>query len=200
MATVDTAIANTEEAPQRSRLTALRQFARRNPLGVAGGTIVIVMIIMAVFADLLTFYNPTANDFSVMHEAPSAAHWLGTDAFGRDVLSRLIYGSRTALLVGFGLIIVVVRNEILDGVFRKESPEFLVKLRRKCFVVRYHQRRALSRVDDTGDRESLAATGDAEQNLIPRAVIDTTHKSLDCLRLVATGTVIGFQDKRHNQQ
>jgi peptide/nickel transport system permease protein len=101
MATVDTAIANTEEAPQRSRLTALRQFARRNPLGVAGGLIVIVMIIMAVFADWLTFYNPTANDFSVMHEAPSAAHWLGTDQFGRDVYARIVYGARTALLVGF---------------------------------------------------------------------------------------------------
>jgi peptide/nickel transport system permease protein len=101
MATVDTAIANTEEAPQRSGLTALRQFARRNPLGVAGGLIVIVMIIMAVFADWLTFYNPTANDFSVMHEAPSAAHWLGTDQFGRDVYARIVYGARTALLVGF---------------------------------------------------------------------------------------------------
>jgi peptide/nickel transport system permease protein len=101
MATVDTAIANTEEVPQRSRLTALRQFARRNPLGVAGGIIVIVMIIMAVFADWLTFYNPTANDFSVMHEAPSAAHWLGTDQFGRDVYARIVYGARTALLVGF---------------------------------------------------------------------------------------------------
>ena len=101
MATVDTAIANTEEAPQRSRLTALRQFARRNPLGVAGGAIVIVMIIMAVFADWLTFYNPTANDFGVMHEAPSAAHWLGTDQFGRDVYARIVYGARTALLVGF---------------------------------------------------------------------------------------------------
>jgi peptide/nickel transport system permease protein len=101
MATVDTAITDTEVAPQRSRLTALRQFARRNPLGVAGGTIVIVMIIMAVFADWLTFYNPTANDFGVMHEAPSAAHWLGTDQFGRDVYARIVYGARTALLVGF---------------------------------------------------------------------------------------------------
>src|SRR5919106_2550667 len=43
-----------------------------------------------------------ANNFGAMLAAPSGAHWLGTDSFGRDVLSRLIYGSRTALLVGFG--------------------------------------------------------------------------------------------------
>ena len=47
-------------------------------------------------------YDPLATDFGAMLAPPSAAHWLGTDAFGRDVLSRLIYGSRTALLVGFG--------------------------------------------------------------------------------------------------
>ena len=45
-------------------------------------------------------------DFAAMLARPSAAHWLGTDAFGRDVLSRLIYGSRTALLVGFGAAVV----------------------------------------------------------------------------------------------
>ena len=47
-------------------------------------------------------YDPLAIDFGAMLAPPSAHHWLGTDAFGRDVLSRLIYGSRTALLVGFG--------------------------------------------------------------------------------------------------
>ncbi len=51
---------------------------------------------------MLAPYDPVAVDFGAMLAAPNGAHWLGTDAFGRDVLSRLIYGSRTALLVGFG--------------------------------------------------------------------------------------------------
>src|SRR6266487_1898109 len=69
-------------------------FTRRRPLG-AGGS-----------ADVIAPYNPVAVDFGAMLSRPSAAHWLGTDAFGRDVLSRLIYGSRTALMVGFGAAVI----------------------------------------------------------------------------------------------
>src|SRR5438105_1432603 len=58
--------------------------------------------VVAVTATLIAPYDPLAVDFGAMLRPPSAEHWLGTDAFGRDVLSRLIYGSRTALIVGFG--------------------------------------------------------------------------------------------------
>src|SRR5919198_2340891 len=51
--------------------------------------------------NVLAPYDPLSTDYAAMLAAPSAAHWLGTDAFGRDVLSRIIYGSRTAMLVGF---------------------------------------------------------------------------------------------------
>jgi peptide/nickel transport system permease protein len=64
--------------------------------------VIVVMFAVALLASLIAPYNPVAVDFSAMLSAPSSQHWLGTDAFGRDVLSRLIYGSRTALLVGFG--------------------------------------------------------------------------------------------------
>ena len=57
---------------------------------------------VAILAPIIARYDPVANDFGAMLASPSTAHWLGTDAFGRDVLSRLVYGSRTALLVGFG--------------------------------------------------------------------------------------------------
>lgn len=97
----ETVITDTDEPPRRSRLAQLLQFSRRNPLGAAGGIIVLVMMVMAAFADWITFYDPMANDFGVMHEAPSTAHWLGTDQFGRDVYTRIVYGARTALLVGF---------------------------------------------------------------------------------------------------
>jgi peptide/nickel transport system permease protein len=60
------------------------------------------MIVVAVASPLLAPYDPVTVDFGAMLARPSPQHWLGTDAFGRDVLSRLIWGSRTALIVGFG--------------------------------------------------------------------------------------------------
>ena len=83
-------------------LQAARDFARRQPLGSVGAGIIALMLLVALGAPLLAPYDPEAVDFGAMLARPSAAHWLGTDAFGRDVLSRLIYGSRTALVVGFG--------------------------------------------------------------------------------------------------
>jgi peptide/nickel transport system permease protein len=91
----------TEERKPRSRLSAIGRFARRNPLGAAGGAVIIVMVVVAAFADFIAPYNPVANAFDRMHEPPSLENWLGTDQYGRDVFSRIIYGARTALLVGF---------------------------------------------------------------------------------------------------
>jgi peptide/nickel transport system permease protein len=85
---------------------AVRDFARRRPLGAAGGGVVIFLILVALTANFIAPYNPVQVDFGAMLTRPNAAHWLGTDAFGRDVLTRLIYGSRTALLVGFGAAVV----------------------------------------------------------------------------------------------
>ncbi len=87
--------------PRVSRLALAWQFCRRNPLGAAGGFVVIVMLLMAAFADLVTVHDPTRNNFGAMLEAPNAEHWLGTDQFGRDLYTRIVYGARTALLVGF---------------------------------------------------------------------------------------------------
>ena len=82
--------------------SAVVTFCRRRPLGAVGAAIVLIMLVVAVFAPALAPYDPVAVDFGAMLSPPNAQHWLGTDSFGRDVLSRLIYGSRTALLVGFG--------------------------------------------------------------------------------------------------
>jgi peptide/nickel transport system permease protein len=81
---------------------AVRDFCLRRPLGAIGAAIILAMLLLAVLAPLIARYDPVVNDFAAMLAPPSGAHWLGTDAFGRDVLSRLIFGSRTALLVGFG--------------------------------------------------------------------------------------------------
>ena len=77
-------------------------FSRRRPLGAIGAAIVLLMLLVAMIAPWIAPYDPVAVDFGAMLSAPNAKHWLGTDSFGRDVLSRLIYGSRTALFVGFG--------------------------------------------------------------------------------------------------
>lgn len=77
------------------------ELARRKPLGAAGAAIVIIMALSALFADIIAPYDPEATSFSSMLEAPSFEYLLGTDQFGRDMLSRIIYGARTALAVGF---------------------------------------------------------------------------------------------------
>ncbi len=59
------------------------------------------MALTALFANWLAPFDPLQNDYAAMFQAPGREHWLGTDSFGRDVLSRLLYGSRTALWVGF---------------------------------------------------------------------------------------------------
>jgi len=76
-------------------------FLRKKPLGGAGGLIIAGMAVVALAAGVVAPYDPLQTDFGAMLGPPSLAHWLGTDAFGRDVLSRLIHGARTALLVGF---------------------------------------------------------------------------------------------------
>jgi peptide/nickel transport system permease protein len=85
---------------RRSFWRAALHFCRREPLGAFGMLIVVIMAVTGLFAEALAPYSPTANDFAAMTEAPSWTHWLGTDQFGRDLLSRIIYGARTALIVG----------------------------------------------------------------------------------------------------
>ena len=96
-----TAVTNDPPAIRRSWLDASLLFARRQPLGTFGLAIVIIAGIAGLSAEWIAPYSPTANDFAAMTEPPSAAHWLGTDQFGRDLLSRIIYGARTALIIGF---------------------------------------------------------------------------------------------------
>jgi len=89
-------------AAPRPWLAGVVAFCRRRTLGAIGAAVVVLMLVVALTATLIAPYDPLAVDYGAMLAAPSAGHWLGTDAFGRDVLSRLIYGSRTALIVGFG--------------------------------------------------------------------------------------------------
>lgn len=73
----------------------------RRPTVIIGGVCVGIWVLAAVIAPLLASYSPTAVNIAPALQAPSAAHWFGTDAVGRDVFSRVVYGGRTTLVTGF---------------------------------------------------------------------------------------------------
>jgi peptide/nickel transport system permease protein len=75
---------------------------RRHPLGAIGAAIMALFVFAALFADLITAYDPLAVNASLSLAPPSAAHWMGADSFGRDVYSRIVYGARISLAVGIG--------------------------------------------------------------------------------------------------
>jgi peptide/nickel transport system permease protein len=91
-------------APLAPRLTLGEQvvkFIRTKPLGAAGAAVILAMMFVAAFAGTLARYDPYQGDYALQFARPSAEHWLGTDEFGRDLLTRIMYGARIALFVGF---------------------------------------------------------------------------------------------------
>ncbi len=112
----DAAVDMAATKPRSGWIAVMIDFSRRRPLGAIGAVIVVIMIAVALTAPFIAPYDPLAIDFGAMLAAPSEAHWLGTDAFGRDVLSRLMYGSKTALIVGFGAAFVGATAGVVLGV------------------------------------------------------------------------------------
>jgi peptide/nickel transport system permease protein len=104
------------EEPRSAWRAAIASFVRQRPLGAVGAAIILVMVVMAATAGVLAPFDPLETDYAAMLSAPSAGHWLGTDAYGRDVLSRIIYGSRTALMVGLGASLIGATLGSLIGV------------------------------------------------------------------------------------
>ncbi len=84
----------------RGPLAVALTFFHRQPVGAIGLVLVLIFGLAGIFAAWVAPYNPTANDFGAMTEPPSWTHWLGTDQLGRDLLSRILYGARTAFIVG----------------------------------------------------------------------------------------------------
>jgi peptide/nickel transport system permease protein len=82
-------------------LEASFRFTRQRPLGAVGAAIIVIMVAAAVLAGFVAPYDPLTTDYASMLQAPSSFHWFGTDSFGRDVFTRILYGSRTALWIGF---------------------------------------------------------------------------------------------------
>jgi len=82
-------------------LATLARLARRKPLGAIGGVIVVAMLLMAVFAERIAPYGYDESVRGARMKAPGAAHWLGTDNLSRDIWSRVVYGARVEITVGF---------------------------------------------------------------------------------------------------
>jgi peptide/nickel transport system permease protein len=87
--------------PKVPFLRGLAKWVRKQPLGAVSAALVLVMIGVAECAPLLAPYDPVEAHYEAMTAPPSAEYWLGTDQFGRDILSRIIWGARTALFIGF---------------------------------------------------------------------------------------------------
>ncbi|MFQ5874028.1 MAG: ABC transporter permease, partial [Dehalococcoidia bacterium] len=86
---------------------------RRKPLGAFGGTLVLFMLALAVFASVLQNFDPVEPHYGDRLVNTSGAYWLGTDQFGRDIYSRLLHGVRVSMLVGFSAISIAA---IVGGV------------------------------------------------------------------------------------
>ncbi len=88
-------------APRLTWLEHVSTFVRAKPLGAAGAVIILAMLLVALLASALAPYDPYLPDYAAQFARPNAEHWFGTDEFGRDVMSRIMYGARIALFVGF---------------------------------------------------------------------------------------------------
>jgi len=80
--------------------TTIRRFCRKKPLGAAGGFLMLVMAVTAIFAEPLSTYDPIATDAANTLAPPNRDHWLGSDHLGRDIYSRIVHGARISLVVG----------------------------------------------------------------------------------------------------
>jgi peptide/nickel transport system permease protein len=94
---------------------ALHTFVRKKPLGAIGAAILLTFILLAIFAPWLATHDPDLNNYRARVKPPSAEHWFGTDNFGRDIYSRVIYGARISMYVGFAATLMGTSIGALTG-------------------------------------------------------------------------------------
>ncbi|MDR7522806.1 MAG: ABC transporter permease [Armatimonadota bacterium] len=101
-------------APRRAPGGVWARRARQNPLFAAGALILLVFVVMGTFAPVIAPYHPIAIDAQRMFQAPSGAHLFGTDRFGRDLFSRVVYGVRVSLgIAGLSITIAALAGGLL---------------------------------------------------------------------------------------
>lgn len=113
------------------RRGALRRF-RRNRAAVVGLALVLLLVAVAIFAPLLAPYAPDTQNLRARLRPPSAEHWFGTDEFGRDILSRVIYGARISLFTGlvpvFAAALVGTAVGLVAGFYRGRLDAVLMRI------------------------------------------------------------------------
>lgn len=92
------------------------------PIAIVGLFVLVTILLAAILAPNLAPYDPSAIEPMSRLQPPSASHWFGTDQFGRDILSRVIYGSRLALLIGIGVVSVALLTGVPAGVISALYP------------------------------------------------------------------------------
>ena len=102
--------------PKRSKADHLAEFFRRKPLGAFGAIVATILVLVAIFAEVLANHDPYAIRVAEIFTGPAANTWLGTDHLGRDVYSRLIYGARISLYVGIASSFIGCTIGLLVGV------------------------------------------------------------------------------------
>jgi peptide/nickel transport system permease protein len=101
--------------PEPSRIPALLRLARRKYTGSISAIVIVVFVVVAVFAPAIAPHDPLVVHTSVALKPPNARFIMGTDELGRDIFSRLIYGARVSLLVGFGSVAIGTTIGVLLG-------------------------------------------------------------------------------------
>lgn len=97
----------------------------RDPMGLLGLTLVVIFLLMALLAPVISPYDPIKISVQNKFEAPNLSHWLGTDQLGRDTLSRIIYGSRTALSISLSATGLAGICGLLLGLIAGFGPRWL---------------------------------------------------------------------------
>lgn len=121
-----------EHPNQPSRLSKLWHLCGKHPLATISASIIVILIVVAMFAPLIAPYGPTEADGLASLNDPSLAHPFGTDRFGRDVLSRVIYGAQVSLGVGVGAVLVAgllgIPFGLLGGYFGGLTDALLMRV------------------------------------------------------------------------
>ncbi len=119
-------------APRYDELRRAYRLWRRSLLSIVGTVLVVLILAVAMFAPWIATYDPLAQDFAVRLQPPSRAHWFGTDQFGRDIFSRVVFGSRIALQII--LIVSVISGGVgalvgwVAGYFGGRVDEILMRI------------------------------------------------------------------------
>jgi ABC-type dipeptide/oligopeptide/nickel transport system permease subunit len=129
---IDTALPSPQEEKQFSLLKDAFTRLAANKLAVVGAALVLFIFFIAIFGPYITPYDFLSQDLYARNQAPSLLHWFGTDDLGRDVLSRVIYGARTAVVVAFSTVIfsliIGLFMGALGGYFGGKVDSFVVWL------------------------------------------------------------------------